>query len=213
MDPIIKKYKSIPYGELSWCPNENIIYQTDMNCSVNYDQQYYENYVKMKNTEIANKLNEGRTKITEKYCKSILDIGIGSGEFINHCKIKAYGYDINQVAVKWLKDENIFVDPYEFMPDLDGISFWDAIEHIPNPSAILSCFKSKQFVFISVPIFSDVLNVRKSKHYKPNEHYYYFSSKGLIKFMEDSNFNILEIDDYETRAGREDITTFVFQKN
>ena len=64
MDPIIKKYKSIPYGELSWCPNENIIYQTDMNCSVKYDEQYYENYVKMKNTEIANKLNEGRTKIT-----------------------------------------------------------------------------------------------------------------------------------------------------
>lgn len=213
MDSIIKNYQSTPYEELSWCKNEDIMYQTDMSKSVEYDVNYYEKYVRYESTEIATKLNEGRRNITEKYCKTILDIGIGSGEFIKSSKIKIYGYDINPVAIQWLKEKSLFQDPYQNMPHVDGLTFWDSLEHIPNPNELLSLVNSGQYAFISIPIFNDLKYVKKSKHYRPNEHYYYFTKNGMIKYMTDSNFSLIEIDDFETRAGREEILTFVFKKN
>ena len=213
MDPIIQKYNSVPFSELSWCNDHGIMYQTDMSTSVDYAKDYYEKYISYEKTEIATKLNEGRTKITEKYCNNLLDIGIGSGEFIKESKIPAYGFDINEIAVKWLKEIGLYVDPYNKMPDVGGLTFWDSLEHIPNPNALLSLVKSKQYVFISIPIFDNLFNLKKSKHYRPNEHYYYFTANGIVKYMKDSGFSVVEIDDFEIKSGREDIMTFVFQKN
>jgi hypothetical protein len=213
MDPIIQKYKSVPFSELNWCNEHGIMYQRDMSKSVDYDKDYYDKYIGYEKTEIATKLNEGRTNITEKYCGTILDIGIGSGEFIKESKIAVYGFDINEIAVKWLKELGLYVDPYAKMPNFDGLTFWDSLEHIPNPHALLSLVKPKQYVFISIPIFDSLLNLKKSKHYRPNEHYYYFTANGMINYMKDLGFSAIEIDDFETKAGREDIMTFVFQKN
>lgn len=212
MDTIIKNYSSTPFAELSWCQAEGIMFQTDMTRSVNYGADYYEKYVKYEATDIATKLNEGRTSITEKYCNSILDIGIGSGEFIKSSRIKVFGFDINPVAVQWLKDQNLYYNPYDNMPDVGGLSFWDSLEHIPNPNQLLSLLRQNQYAFISIPIFKDLGKVKESKHYRPDEHYYYFTKEGMVKYMTDSNFNLIEIDNFEIKAGREDILTFVFQK-
>lgn len=213
MDRVIKQYWSIPFNELNYCPNEGIMYQRDMTTSVEYDKDYFEKYIKYENTNIAKGLNEGRTAITEKYCRSILDIGIGSGEFIKASKIKVFGFDINPLAVKWLEENNIFADPYKNMPDVNGFTFWDSLEHIPNPHELISLIPSGFYIFISMPILNDLTKIRNSKHYKPNEHYYYFTSNGMIKWMQDYGFTLIEMSDFETRSGREDITTFVFNKN
>lgn len=213
MDQIIEMLPSVPFGELNYC-YEGIAYQREMNCLVPYDESYFQCYVHLEDTEIANKINQCRTSITEKYCNKIIDMGIGSGEFIKKSKIPVLGYDVNEVAIKWLKEKEIFVDPYENIPDdVDGLSFWDVLEHIPEPSVILSKVPSGKYVFISIPIFDDVLKVRQSKHYKPNEHLYYFSSMGMIVFMDIQGFDLVEISDGETRAGRESILTFVFKKD
>lgn len=213
MCQIIKNYPSIKFCELSWCKDQGIMYQTDMSTSVEYDKDYYDKYIGYEKSDIATKLNKGRVQITEKYCSSILDIGIGSGEFIKESRNPTYGFDINKIAVKWLNDAGLYVDPYVEMPDVGGLTFWDSMEHIPNPSELLALVKSSQYVFISMPIFSDLLNLKKSKHYKPNEHYYYFTAKGMVTFMTDSGFETIEIDDFETQSGREDILTFVFRKH
>ena len=212
MDEIIKSYDSVPFGELSYCYKKGIMYQSDMTKSVAYDNHYFEDYVRKENSEIAKKLNAARTSITQKHCTSVLDIGVGSGEFIKSSNIPVFGYDINQVAVRWLRQQNIYRDPYKEMPEVDGLTFWDSIEHIPNPGALLSLIEPSCFVFISVPIFSDLLRVRESKHFKMNEHYFYFTADGLITYMKDSGFNIIEISDEETKAGRESILSFVFKK-
>lgn len=212
MDPIIKNYSSISFAELSWCQEEGIMFQTDMTRSVDYGVDYYEKYIKYEATDIATKLNEGRTTVTEKYCTSILDIGIGSGEFIKSSQIEVFGFDINPVAVQWLKDQGIYRNPYDQMPNVGGLSFWDSLEHIPNPNALLSLLRHGQFAFISIPIFADLQKVKQSKHYRPDEHYYYFTKEGMVKYMTDSNFKLIEIEDFEIKAGREDILTFVFQK-
>ena len=123
------------------------------------------------------------------------------------------GFDINPLAVKWLEEQNIFENPYQNMPNVEGLSFWDSLEHIPNPNALLSLMKKGQYAFISIPILNDLKEVKSNKHYRPNEHYYYFTKKGMVKYMNDSNFELIEIDDFEIKAGREDILTFVFKKN
>jgi hypothetical protein len=183
-----------------------------MSKSVDYDKHYFESYVRKAGTDIAKKLNVGRTAITEKYCESLLDIGVGSGEFIKESGLLVYGFDINPVAIKWLREGDIYRDPYHYMPQVDGLTFWDSLEHIPNPTELLNQVRKDMFLFVSIPIFTDLLWVKKSKHYKPDEHYYYYTAQGLMTYMNDSGFETTEISDHETRAGREDILTFVFKK-
>lgn len=212
MDQIIKSYPFVPFGELNYCHQHGIMYQRDMTTSVEYGEKYFEHYVKCENSVIAQKLNEGRTAITEKYCKTVLDIGIGSGEFIKSSKLLVYGFDINPVGVQWLEEKGLFLDPYKTPQNVDGFTFWDSLEHIPEPHKILELVGREKYIFVSMPIFTDLLWVRKSKHYKPNEHYYYFTSGGMVKWLTDSGFEVVEVADFETRAGREDILTFVFRK-
>lgn len=194
---------------------EYVAYQTDRTQSIDYGDDYFTNYVNISGTSIANKLNNSRVALTEKHCKKcILDIGIGSGEFIlSSKKLKVYGFDINPYGVSWLKKRNLLVDPYrENDPEIEGFTLWDVLEHMPNPDDFTNKVLPKQFVFISIPTFVNFRNVKKSKHYKPNEHYYYFSIDGLIKYMDDCDFKYIEHNDMEIKAGREGITSFVFRK-
>lgn len=213
MDRIIMTYPHAAFGELNYCFKHGILYQRDMNASVEYGESYFQHYVEIENSEIAQKLNKGRTGLTEKYCQSVLDIGIGSGEFIKSSNIKVLGYDINPLGVKWLKDRDLFFNPYEEDIEADGVTFWDSLEHIPQPDHLLDRIKKNTFVFISMPIFTDLVWIRKSKHYKPNEHYYYFTADGMVNWMLDHGFDVVEVSDFETVAGRENILTFVFNKN
>lgn len=213
MDIVIGSYPFVPFDELNYCHEVGIMYQRDMTASVEYDKKYFETYVRLEKTDIAKKLNAGRTSITEKYCSKILDIGIGSGEFIKESGILVYGYDINPVAIRWLREAGLYKDPYAEMPDVDGLSFWDTMEHIPSPSTLLSKFRPGMYAFIALPIFADLTKVKRNKHYKPNEHYYYYTTHGMVRFMNDSGFSIIEMSDQESSAGREDILTFVFRKN
>lgn len=214
MKNIVKSYEHISLDEdLNYCPLEGIVYQKDMSISVAYDENYFDNYVQRENTEIANKLNEVRVATSHKYATCILDVGIGSGEFMNKSKVKTYGFDINPVAVNWLKEAGLYVDPFLPLPsDINGWTFWDVIEHVPEPQVLFKHILPGHFVFVSIPIFDDVTAVRKSKHFKPNEHYYYFSRNGFVIFMEDSGFRFIEWNEDETHAGREGIMTFTFQK-
>lgn len=212
MSQIIKSYPSIPFDELNYCHDHGIMYQRDMTVSVSYDKHYFEKYARYENSPVANALNKGRTGITEKYCAKLLDIGIGSGEFIKQSNIRVYGFDINPVGVKWLRENGLFVDPYTGNFDVDGFTFWDALEHIPDPDQILGLIRSGMYAFVSIPIFRDLCFLKKSKHYRPNEHYYYYTVGGLTGYFKDAGFKLVEMSDYESQAGREDILTFVFQK-
>lgn len=193
--------------------DENIAYQRDMSTSVEYKDEYFQKYINYEGSEISKKLNKFRTEITSKYVSTLLDIGIGSGEFIKSSKITVFGYDINPVGIDWLNKRNIFLDPYTSnLEHIQGISFWDTLEHIPEPSKLLNKILPKQYVFISIPIFENLKEIKKSKHYRLNEHYFYFTTEGLKRFLGDHNLHCLEIRNDETLAGRENIISFVFQR-
>lgn len=147
--------------------------------------------------------------------KLIVDIGIGSGEFIESCKkIKALGYDINEVGVEWLKKRNIFLDPYkDDLKEIDGFTLWDTLEHMSNPDEFIKVVNYGQHVFISLPTFENLNDVKKSKHYKPNEHFYYFTVKGMLYYMWNCGFSCLDYNNDEVKAGREGVTSFAFVKD
>lgn len=213
MDNIIKKYNTVPFGELSYCIDEGIMYQTDMTQSVEYDKDYFEKYIGYEDTNISKGINDNRISLTEKYCKTVLDIGIGSGEFIKKSNVKVFGYDINPYGIAWLKEKELYVNPYlDDTSHIEGWSFWDTLEHITHPHELWGKLLPNKYVFISIPIFDSLLTVKGNKHYRPNEHYYYFTLNGFKKYMEDTGFEYIEHNDKETLAGREGILTFVFLK-
>lgn len=213
MENIVKSYDFVSMDEdLNYC-EEGVVYQKDMSKSVDYDKQYFQNYVERANTFVANALNKARVDISHTYCNCLVDVGIGSGEFIINSKVKTYGYDINPVGVEWLKQRNIFVDPYQEIPsDVMGWTFWDVIEHIPEPQHLFEKIPSGHYIFVSIPIFENLKKIRENKHFKPNEHYYYFTKNGFIQTICNYGFEFLESNDHETLAGREGILTFAFRK-
>lgn len=211
---IVRSYSCIPLdAELTYCPQEQIVYQNDMSQSVPYAEEYFAKYQSYEHLEIARKINQARVEISHRYSRFILDVGIGSGTFLQQCQVPALGFDVNNTAVAWLKDRNQYVNPYQGIPKaVDGITLWDVLEHIPEPQLLFSKIKPNTYLFASLPIFSDVTQCRTSKHYRPNEHFYYFSEVGFKTFMADSGFNFIESNDSETKAGRVSILTFVFVK-
>ena len=209
---------TLPYtedGPLNIC--KGIAYQRDMSKSVPYKDDYFNKYIRYEDNEIGKKINACRLDLIEKHCpyKSVLDVGIGSGQMIKMAKkrkIMLYGYDINPVGVNWLKEHGKFYDISRSLKELTGICFFDSLEHIPNPGAILKKLNYWTYVFMSIPIIKDFNKLREWKHYRPDEHYYYFTQEGLFEYMEAHNCVYIAKSDCEIKAGRDDIYTYIWRR-
>lgn len=197
---------------LDWCPEIGIAWQREMKDTIVYAENYWQTYVRLEHTPIAIALNKFRCELAERYCSTLLDIGIGSGEFIKKLRIPAYGYDINPIAVSWLKDRNLFRDPYTNFPEVDGISLWDVLEHIPKPNELLNIVPKDCAVLLSIPVFPNLHKVQESKHFKLGEHLLYVTESGLTTYMSLLGFKLLEKRDDETLIGRDNIKSFVFTR-
>jgi hypothetical protein len=124
-----------------------------------------------------------------------------------------YGYDVNPRAVDWLAQRELFIDPYKHIPSaIEGLTFWDSLEHLPDPADLLARMRVGMFAFVSLPVFDDLTRVTESKHYRPGEHVSYFTHDGLVRFMAEQGFDLLESNRAESLAGREAIESFTFHK-
>jgi hypothetical protein len=171
-----------------------------------YDEQYWQKYLAMEQTDIGKTLNQARVNMVKEYdWNEIIDIGIGSGAFIKEFS-NAYGFDINPNAIEWLKKNNKWKEP----SNVDAMSFWDSLEHIHNPTELLG--NIKKYAFVSCPIYTDKDHILRSKHFRPDEHCWYWTYEGLIKFMSNFGFYLLEYSNIETLIGREDIGSFIFKR-
>lgn len=171
-----------------------------------YDEQYWQKYLVMEQTDIGKTLNQARVNMVKEYeWNEIIDIGIGSGAFIKEFS-NAYGFDINPNAIEWLKQNNKWKEP----SNVDAMSFWDSLEHIHNPTELLG--NINKYAFVSCPIYTDKDHILRSKHFRPDEHCWYWTYEGLIKFMSNFGFYLLEYSNIETLIGREDIGSFTFKR-
>jgi hypothetical protein len=159
---------------------------------------------------MGRKITRARINLVDKYvpyADVVVDVGIGSGQFCDTRK-KTFGYDVNPNGIGWLIENQRWWDPwYRKMPHA---TFWDSLEHFKDPREILD--RCLGFAFISIPIFDGPEHIERSKHFRCDEHFWYFTRDSLVRAMARFGFVLDEESRFETALGREDIGTFVFHR-
>lgn len=173
---------------------------------------YWDKYVGYAQTPLGEAITVARVDLVRGWTLGpVVDVGIGSGAFIEGIHAAggtAYGCDVNPVAVVWLHDRWLWRSPWE--QPVHAVTLWDVLEHIEDPAVMLANVTG--FVFTSLPVFASADDVFASKHFRPDEHRWYWSADGLIQWMGIQGFECIEHDSRETRLGRESIDTFAFRR-
>lgn len=209
-----KVFADLSKGGFVWLPEHGIGYYPVRLSENTYDDSYFAKYQQYAETEMGRAITAARVGLVTRYCAEdpVIDIGIGCGDFIAARGGATYGYDINRAGVRWLIAHDKLRDPYVdrargFHP---AITCWDSLEHIPDPGQLLS--RVSGFVFVSVPIFRDAEHILRSKHFRKDEHFWYWTDAGIRLFMSCHGFRVVEANQMETDLGREGITTYAFQR-
>lgn len=203
---------------LVWIPELGLGYYECEGGSAVYDQAYFDRYADQADSNIGRRLMAERVKLVKRHVGDlalqehwVLDVGIGSGAFLEACwaeGFKAIGFDVNPAGVEWLRRQSRFRDLY--LGDHRVVCFWDALEHIREPDQALA--HCADWVFVAIPIFRDVAHVLASKHFRRDEHYWYFTRDGFRRFAEGQGFTVVDLVATETAIGREDVETFVLRR-
>lgn len=194
-----------------------------------YDAEYVRKYEDMGKTGMAKRLNFHRVAIAVKaaslveqagHAHTFLDIGPGDGAYMRELSKDlpeaedfSFGFDINPVMIERLKSEARWGDPgTRFLPQHSWhvMTFWDSFEHIHRPDLTVLNTRS---VAMSIPVFQNREHVLASKHFRPDEHVWYFTDGGIKTFMKRCGFSCVHDDDRETQLGREDIKSYIFVRD
>lgn len=210
MDSFIASFTAEADADLMLCRDHGVAYQTDRSNLVAYDEAYYSKCAGYEGKEIADKINSGRINFVAKHFGDgkVVDVGIGSGEFIKR-RGNTWGHDVNPAGIEWLKRNDLWA---ERLSSFGAVTFWDVLEHVEDPGIYLRQIQLHAFVFVSLPIFYALGAIRLSKHYRPNEHLYYWRPEGFVNWMDMHGFHLLEESDFEIQAGRESIFSFAFKR-
>lgn len=211
---------------LQHCDHFGVAFQSDMTRSVAYDEAYFEKYRAYRLAGRYGQVERRRAILTGTTgCEILIDIGVGCGtflEFISEMNFgaarqrRAYGYDINPTAAAWLRSTGRWRDPYHDELPAGPIAWtlWDVLEHIPQPHELLDRIRVGDSLLVSLPIYDDLADVPGSHHFRPDEHYYYFTRWGFTKWITEHGFQVIAYNEDETKpdCGREGIGTFVCRR-
>ncbi|WP_455872018.1 methyltransferase domain-containing protein [Serratia proteamaculans] len=179
-----------------------------------YDDSYFYKYQQLADTPMGHALTQSRVELVARHHGSgmVLDVGIGAGQFVE-ARDKTCGYDVNPAGVRWLKERGKWADLYEpWLPDyrFAALTFWDSLEHIDQPE--LAVARAVQWVFVSIPIFTGGDDIMASHHYRPNEHIWYFTHDGIIRWFAEQGFTCVEHNTIESELGRSGIGSYAFKR-
>jgi len=173
-----------------------------------YDESYFSRYRGMADTPMGRALTAARIRMVARhYAGELLDVGIGAGQFVE-ARPRTKGYDVNPAGVEWLKSRGCWADLYT--ERYAALSFWDALEHIDRPDIAIG--RSTQWVFISVPVFECGDAVLCSRHFRKDEHLWYWTREGLVRWFDGQGFDCIEHNTIESDLGREGIGSFAFRR-
>lgn len=194
--------------DLVWFTDRGIGFYPVADPARPYDDAYFAKYISYAATELGIKLDAARIEFVAAFWDGpVLDVGIGCGSFVA-TREDTVGFDISGRAVEWLRDTGRFADPYSCEPE--AVTFWDSFEHIECPEAIL-CHVLR-WVFLSLPIYSGPETVRASRHFRPDEHFWYHTSWGLVRLMSENGFELRGMNWMESQLGRDNIASFAFER-
>lgn len=219
MDKVIKTCDSVSIGNgLRICESYGVAFQEDMTNSVEYGPDYFHKYETYRESRRYGEVDSVRANLAKSANLPVVDIGIGCGAFIEQCQQQGIqvlgGMDINPVAVKWLHERELLIESFDKLPTI-SLTMWDVLEHIQSPHEILDKMRVGDALLVSLPIYNDLCReVPDSKHYRPDEHYYYFTKWGFIKWLYEYGVTVTEYNENETlpNCGRSGIGTFVARK-
>jgi 2-polyprenyl-3-methyl-5-hydroxy-6-metoxy-1,4-benzoquinol methylase len=193
------------------CSGCGIIRQTDLPFTT--DEQYhnyYKNNYPPVNSEYQEKtyvhdrqlalLRCDEYGITGRSNKKILDVGSGSGAFVDECRdrgFEAYGCEILKYHCQQ-KDEFIYRDRLEninFPTDhFDKVTCHDIVEHVLNPIQLLKeVFRALKQEGICVIDFPRFHHNSGKHHWKKTEHIWFFTTEQLKQILKDIGFIIQKI--------------------
>ena len=211
-------------------------YQVNMNAPVTYDYNYLE---KILNKERADPerhfdIADFRARLImnwymkEPHICKIIDIGCGSALVLTMLKrsfrtarikgVKLYGYEEIAKIKYRLIAENMYYDIYKGLEDdyypFRIITMFDVLEHMKMPDIVLNKIEPRSKLICTIPVVEkmELDCIRSNKHYRPNEHYWYWTTSGFIHWMWLRGFHLWDDMDHEKRLGRESVHTFVFER-
>jgi hypothetical protein len=200
------RFDSLRANSLQWLPELGLGWYPVTEAP--YDTGYWERYRRLDETPTAASLTASRIAWVRKFWQgSVCDVGIGGGRFVQ--EFGASGFDVNPHAVHWLRQQGRWQDPYA--GPLASVTCWDSLEHIHDPAPLLANVRG--WVFTSLPIFEGPAHVLRSKHFRRDEHCWYFTHAGLASFMQRHGFEFAGHCTMEQDAGREDIHTYAFRRS
>lgn len=217
MDRLIRRFDAEADNDLMLVEHRGVAYQRDMTKGrMRYGADYLANYDAYARGPISDAINAGRVALLARHAPagaSVLDVGAASGIFVRRAAsggFAARGFDVIPQAVERLREAGLYADD---LGAFAAVTMWDSIEHMDQPELALRNVRKGAFLFASVPVFGDLRRIRKSKHYKPGEHLYYWTAQGFIDWMALYGFRLLEVSSHETDAGRESIGAFAFRRD
>lgn len=210
VDSLIERFDAVADGDLM-ITRRGVAYQADMSSPVAYDEAYFDKCAGYEGKDIGDRINAGRLALVDRHAGAdarLLDIGVGSGEFVRR-RPHTWGFDVNPKARAWLESAGRWADD---LREFGFFSFWDVLEHVPEPNRYFRRMGEGAWLFCSLPVFEDLGRIRESRHYRPDEHFYYFTRQGFVDWMALYRFELAEASDHETLAGRDSIAAFAFRR-
>ncbi|MBI9039262.1 MAG: class I SAM-dependent methyltransferase [Bacteroidales bacterium] len=141
--------------------------------------------------------------------KSILDIGSGSGEFLNYFNKNNWqtlGIEPNEYARDYAKSTySLDIQDESFLSNIndnsfDVISMWHVLEHVPKLNEriiqVKRILKNNGTIIIAIPISNSFDAKHYNKYwaaYDVPRHLYHFSQSSFKKLMEKHNLSIENI--------------------
>ncbi|WP_208952182.1 methyltransferase domain-containing protein [Rahnella sp. ChDrAdgB13] len=203
----MSNFNKLQASSLVWLP-EHGIGRYPVPTKRPYDENYFSRYQEMADTQLGRELTAARVRLVARhYNGPLLDVGIGAGQFVES-RPDTKGYDVNPAGVEWLQRRGLWADLYAGR--YPALSFWDAIEHIDRPEIAVG--KAEKWVFVSVPIFENAEHILRSRHFRKNEHIFYFTHSGLIKWFHELGFELAEHNVVESDLGRDGIGSYAFKR-
>jgi hypothetical protein len=183
-----------------------------------FNGTHFESYEREAQTSIGKGIMRFRIKTVKQLVSyrristHCLDVGIRSGHFLRELKrtsdIQGQGIDVNNWSIQWLH-ANGFVctrDKFEIL------TFWNTLDHLTEPWLLWRNYKPL-FIAMTQTIFKNKEQIERHQHFKPQQHYWYFTRLGLLEFMERHGYGLVNSCNTEdVKWGQDNKMTFTFMR-